>query len=73
MRVPIKNGSGLAVPVLRSGRQKLDFFNRAISPGRVVNGATSAFGSNMLLNFDASSSSVRESIAGSSAAGVKRS
>jgi hypothetical protein len=51
--------------LLQTGNQSstsLFFFNAAISPDRVVNGATTAFGSNMLLNFDASSSSVLESI-----------
>jgi hypothetical protein len=51
--------------LLQSGNVKdpsLFFFNAAISPDRVVNGATTAFGSDMVLNFNASSSSVAGSI-----------
>jgi len=51
--------------LLQTGNQSsasLFLFNAAISPDRVVNGATKAFGSNMLLNFDASSRTVAESI-----------
>jgi hypothetical protein len=51
--------------VLQFGNLKdpsLFFFNAAISSDRVVKGATMAFGSNMLLNFNASSSSALESI-----------
>jgi hypothetical protein len=40
----------------------LYYFNAAISPDRVVKGTTKAFGSNMLLNFCASSSGVFPSI-----------
>jgi hypothetical protein len=51
--------------LLQTGNESatsLFFFNAAISPDRAVNGTTKAFGSNMLLNFDASSSSVSETI-----------
>jgi hypothetical protein len=71
----IKGGAGSMVrwyeidpvgkAVLQSGNQSsasLFLFNAAISPDRVVNGATKAFGSNMLLNFNATSSTVAESI-----------
>ena len=38
-------------------------FNGAISPNRIVNGATKAFGSDMAMSFDRTSSSVHPSIA----------
>jgi hypothetical protein len=71
----IKGGAGSKVrwyeidPVGKTVLQTADqsstslfFFDAAISPDRVVNGTTKAFGSDMLLTFDASSSSAFESI-----------
>jgi hypothetical protein len=51
--------------VLQTANQSstsLFLFNAAVSPDRVVNGGTTAFGSDMLLDFNATSSSVAESI-----------
>lgn len=55
----------VAKTLLQSGSvssASLFYFNAAISPDRVVRGTTHAFGSNMLLTFNASSSSTFESI-----------